>query len=156
MPGTVEREYDRAEIRLHIPPSWAVDPEGENAKRIVRELRAKVTKDVTISAHHELLTPDHLLGWLASNTANLFTYYPNPHSGISSSVDWAIAAGRPFAVSPSGLFKHLHHLPIVIGYTLLKDIVKDGDRWAKELQAAWSEENFVIAFYNAIGEMPNV
>ena len=153
LPEIVSASYPEALIRLHIPDNWAIDPMGDLARTLVKYVACKAPQGIEVDSTHYLLPPHTLLKWLAMNTANIFPYHPYPHSGISSSVDWAIAAGRPIAITRSGLFKHLHHLPILLEERSLKEIVEDGDKHVRHLREEWSQENFVKAFYQALEEL---
>jgi len=139
---TVRASYQTAIIRLHIPSNWFGDPSGDRARSIVAHLQQAAGRNYTIHGDHDWLEDHDLLNWLGSNTINIFPYAPVPHSGISSSTDWAIASKRPVAVSRCGLFKHLHHLPICLEDYSVRDIADRGVAPIEHLWAKWSKAAF--------------
>jgi hypothetical protein len=140
--GLVRESYAEAIIRMHIPANWAVDPEGQVARRTVEELRSQAGPGVTIEASHQWLDGDSLMDWLARNTINVFPYDPVPHPGISSSTDWALAARRPLAITNCGLFKHLRDLPICLESYSLKEIADRGTAPVDHLWERWDYGHF--------------
>jgi hypothetical protein len=110
----VQKEFDEAVINLHIPANEYFDPQGKDAKTLARQLEEKITKKgIKLNVTHEFLSEVQLLDFLAENTINVFMYDPREFSsanGLSSAIDFAIAARRPLAVTKCGLFRHLFHL----------------------------------------------
>jgi hypothetical protein len=108
---------------------------------------------------HVELTTDHwdddtLLGWLASNHLNCLFYDPNPGRGISSAVDWCVAAGRPLAITESEQFRHITGVlgtwPGVSLRESLTPTFRDDSMYPTQcLQREWSHANF-IADYEGI------
>jgi hypothetical protein len=139
----VEHSYDEAIIRLHIPANWAVDSQGAIAKGIGVFVREKLTKPgVSVETSHDWLTAEGLMDWCGRLTAICLPYHPVANYGLSSSVDFALAAKRPLAVTRCGLFRHLHHLPILLEDRYLRWIVDDGVEPIKHLWDEWSQEKF--------------
>jgi SAM-dependent methyltransferase len=105
----VNQQFDVARIRINIPPhdDLAMVPE-ESLREIVEKCRQAVTKPgITLDITHEFFDDAGLLGFLAENTLNAFLYDDAPGRGVSSCTDYALAAGRPIAVSRTAMFRHL-------------------------------------------------
>jgi len=141
--GLVSDSYDKASIRLHIPPNWSVDPDGLAARQIGLELINSAAPDIRVETSHQWMSELDLLSWLSDNTINVFPYDAVPHPGISSSTDWALASRRPLAITKCGLFKHLSHLPIVLESYSLKEIVSRGTEPIEPLWEEWNVERFL-------------
>ncbi len=137
-----KKSFTHATIRLHIPRFWAADPDGANAARIVRDVMEIVGPNYRVEHTDTWLSRNELISWLSVNTINLLPYPSNPHSGISSSTDLAIACGRPFGITRSGLFKHLHHLPINVDACTLEEIINLDPKIFEELRQEWSPKRF--------------
>jgi hypothetical protein len=108
----VQDEFDEATIRINIPPNNMVDNKGEVAQ-IIERCKNQVKKPgIRLEITQEFLNENQLLDFLASNTINIFPYYDKTKSlvGIASAPDFAMAAGRPMAVSDCYMFRHLHDI----------------------------------------------
>ena len=104
----VNAQFDRAIIRLNLPlhddpkviPQSMVDS-------VVAACRAAVTKPgVELVITHDFFDNVGILKFLASNTMNAFLYHDAPAHGVSSCTDFALASGRPFALSHSSMFRN--------------------------------------------------
>ena len=99
---TVQQEFDDAAIRMHIPISPFMDPQGIQATEIDDRCRALVVKPgVKLSVTHEFLSVQGILDFLAQNSLNAFFYAENPGRGLSSVLDMALAVDRPIALTKS-------------------------------------------------------
>ncbi|MGC3947706.1 MAG: methyltransferase domain-containing protein [Chryseolinea sp.] len=124
----VEREFDKATIRLNIPFAKFGDADGSLAKQMAQKCRDRISKpDIRLEVNHDYLEKDDLLYFLGQNTVNIFLYDDMPNRGISSAADWAISAGRPIAISNSRLFRHFWDCKpsICVDDSSLKTIIKD-------------------------------
>ena len=108
----VNGQFDRAVIRLNLPrhddPHVVSD---DTLNRVVAACRAAVTKPgIDLRITHDFHDDDALVTFLAGNTLNAFLYEDAPDNGISSCVDFALASGRPFALTRSSMFRNLLHI----------------------------------------------
>ncbi len=107
------------------------------------------------------LTTDHwddatLLDWLASNHLNCLFYDPNPGRGVSSAVDWCVAAGRPLAITESEQFRHITGLLGTWPKWSLRDsleLAADGHNPVNLLRIDWSHANFIRDYEGIIGTL---
>ena len=104
----VKSEFDKAVIRLNIPPADFGDPEGKAAAGIEQSCR-QILAGTGIELHvsHDYLSDKDILDFLAGNDMNVFLYEDRKGRGISSATDYAIASRRPVAVSDCLMFRHL-------------------------------------------------
>ena len=137
----VEREFDDATIRLHIPRSPFADPHGKELERCVAECRAANRKPgIRLELTHDLLADADLLEFLAGNSLNVFLYAASRSRGISSVLDLALAVDRPIAITKSAMFRHLHDLTpsICIEDRSLGEILASGTAPLGALRERWS------------------
>lgn len=105
-------QLGEARIRINIPPhdDPAMVPPG-TVEALTAECRAAISRpSILLEITQDFLDERALLDFLAANTVNAFLYDDMPHRGISSCTDYALACGRPLAVSRSSMFRHLHAL----------------------------------------------
>ena len=108
--GLVCDQCDEAIIRLNLPfhDSEQVVP-VEQLNAIVAACRARLHKTgVQLEVTHHFFDDEGLVAFLAGNSINAFLYEGGDGRGISSCIDFALASGRPIAISSSPMFRHLH------------------------------------------------
>lgn len=140
----VVEEYDHAIIRLHIPFSAFADATGDEAHAIADQCRAVISKPgIELLVTHDFLSQEALVGFLQSNTVNAFFYENLQNRGLSSVIDFALAAERPIAVTRSSMFRHLFAVSpsIFIEDRPLRQIVDDGFAPLRQLRDEWSDIN---------------
>jgi len=140
----VHEEFDEARIRLQIPYSHFGDRSGEVARASAQACREIVTKPgIQLEIGHDFLSTEALLDFLAQNSMNAFLYDDVEGRGISSVVDYALAVGRPLAVSTSSMFRHVHDARpgIVVGPSSLKEILHRGNDPLDRFRLEWTPEN---------------
>lgn len=102
----VASEFPGARVRLRIPSAHFGDDAGALARWAADGARS-VGADVKLEVEHDFLPEAELVRWLAANDLNVFFYDHNPGRGISSVIDYAIAARRPIAINGSQMFRHV-------------------------------------------------
>ena len=106
----VNDQFEDARIRINLPlhDQDTMVPR-ERLEAIVRGCRQQVTKrSVRLDISHDFLDDEALLRFLSENTINAFLYDDVVGRGIASCTDYALACGRPIAISHSSMFRHLH------------------------------------------------
>ncbi|TDQ31974.1 methyltransferase domain-containing protein [Phyllobacterium brassicacearum] len=105
----VNAQCNDARIRINIPPhDYPTIVSPEEITKIVDACRAAVTRPgIELDITHNFLDEPGLLDFLATNSINAFLYDDAPGRGISSCTDYALAAGRPIAVTRTSMFRHL-------------------------------------------------
>ncbi len=142
----VQQEFDNAVIRFNIPSADFADKDGSNAARLVEACKKLITKPgISLVATHDFLDNNGVLDFLATNTINVFLYQDTNNRGISSTTDYALAVGRPLAVSDSIMFRHLKNVSpaIIYGKTTLKQIIANGTGVANNLKNEWNAANLL-------------
>jgi tetratricopeptide (TPR) repeat protein len=108
----VSDQFDVARLRINIPLH---DQERivsrEQRESIVTACFQQISKPgIHLEITQDFLDDERLLKFLAENTINAFLYDDNNQRGISSCTDYALASGRPVAISRSPMFRHLHRV----------------------------------------------
>jgi hypothetical protein len=143
-----ERHFSKARVRLHIPNSPYASVEA--AQDILDFFQNTIDKKIELNFTQNFLSTDDLIHFLAANDLNIFLYDNQRNRGISSSVDFAIAAERPLALSNSDIFRHLRYFApeLFLDNSSLKNILEIGGRRIKELKTLWSPKNAVNIYDN--------
>ncbi len=145
-------EFETATVRLHMPANHYGDPEGAEARRIADECKALARPGITVEVTSDFKAPAQLIEWLAGNSINCF-FYENWHkvSGVSSVLDYALAARRPIAVTDCLMFRHLTQFcpSIRIEANSLREVLAAGTKPLEPVLHDWTEAN-VIADYERI------
>lgn len=146
----VQEEFDEAVIRLHMPYNDLVPSTGAfNILDTAEECRKIVHKPgISLEIDHQFWEQDQLLNFLAENTMNAFFYDTNKVLGISSTVEWALAAQRPLALNMCGMFRHMHGVKeqICIEYTDLHSIIERGIAPLVPYYNQWDEAHFIMDY----------
>lgn len=152
----VQHEFDNALIRFNIPFASFGDNEGNMARALENECRALVTKPgIVLELTHHYWSQDELLQFLAGNTLNIFYNDPARNRGIASSLDFAIAARRPFAVNNSTMFRHVltDYANLNFETHSLHDIIAFGNNHVQALYDQWSPQVLVWEYERIVTKM---
>lgn len=136
----VDAQFDRAVIRLNLPPHDDPSIISEQMfEKVVEGCRKAVTKPgIELVVTRTFFDPAGILAFLASNTMNAFLYDDAPANGVSSCADFALASGRPFALTRSSMFRNLFHVnpSIFVEDRSLASIAASGIEKLDEMRAA--------------------
>ena len=144
----VQSQFDEATLRLHITFGYDEDTRngfrGSNALVRAHEVRQIIQKpgiDVVIT--HDLLDTQAVVNLLAQNTINCYFYDYLDGAGLASSPDYAIACGRPIAVTRSHQMRHFWNLTpsILIENASIQQIIDQGTAPLEPLYKAYSKES---------------
>ena len=155
----VQREFEKAIIRLHIPYSIYGDPHGQEANQRVAEVRSIVTNpNISVEASHDLLSTEQILDFLASNTINCYFYDYLNGAGLASSPDYALAVNRPLAVTKSHQLRNFIGLSpsICVEDNSLKDIISFGLEPTKDIRERYSEKNVIKEYESILDNLTQV
>lgn len=142
----VQREYDEAIIKLHIPISDFADPDGIKASQTEAFCKSKITNPgICLEVSHDFVDEDQLLRFLSKNTLNLFCYEEYSGRGISSVIDYALAVDRPIALTKSLMFRHLGKAwpSIFVEDISLKEIIMNGTKPLNKFKKDFAEDNLI-------------
>jgi len=154
--GLVNTEFDVARIRINIPPH-DIDTLISQAAldALLAECRNRVTKPgITLEITQDFMDEEALLDFLAENTINAFLYDNAESRGISSCIDYALASGRPIALSGSSMFRNLHRVSpsVSVEERGLREIAASGIAPLSHHIAQYAPKASSAAWNNAILE----
>ena len=152
----VQEQFDEAIIRLNIPFAKFGDETGEYAKQTAKQCRDLIKNSkIKIEVTHDYLCKNELLNFLSNNTINVFLYSDGDNRGISSVIDWALASGRPLAISKSRLFRHLLQCKpsICVEDNNLIDIINNGIKPIENLWEEYSPQILLWEYENIINNI---
>ncbi|QCG92196.1 hypothetical protein [Azospirillum sp. TSH100] len=153
----VNREFDRAVIRINIPPATYADEyffglHGRNYAEYLGDLCRKVAKPgIEVRVSHRFFTKEELVEWCAGNTLNCFMYTRN-QPGLAATTDQAVATGRPLAVSTNDTFRHLHRYVTPYPYRSLRDSIALSGAEVQRMRRDWAPDRNVTAFRNILAD----
>ena len=154
---TVQKEFDHAIIRLHLPFNDIVDPSGkEHALATADRCRKLLFKSgINLNITHDFLNKNQLLDFLAGNTINVFFYDTDKHKGISSCIEYALAVQRPLAITKCGMFRHVSKAEpsIYIEDTTLTQIIENGIAPLVPFYNEWSEIQFILDYEHILDKI---
>jgi hypothetical protein len=108
---TVQDEFDEATIRLHMPSSYFVDPNGHRTASQIDQINRIIHKPgIKVEIDTEFLSTEDIVGWLSQNDINCYFNDYLDGAGIASSPDYALSARKPIAITKSFQLRHLWNL----------------------------------------------
>lgn len=149
----VKRDFNKAFIRLNIPFAAFGDAQGIGAGNWARSCQEHLTDSpgIKLKVTHTMMDENDLLDWLAMSTLNCFLYDENYGRGISGTLDYALAAGKPIAITKSWQFKHWWLLDesCLVDNRSLCDIITQGTQNLEFFKQKWGSKA-VLADWDAI------
>lgn len=148
----VQKEFDQAIIRLHMPKSYYCDPYGHQSQQRLSEVNQIITKPgIKVEVSFNFMETQDIVNWLAQNTINCYFYDYLDGAGIASAPNFALASHRPIAVTKSHQLRNFWNLTpsVCIEDRSLKDIISSGIEPLKSLYEEYTIEN-VLSDYHRI------
>lgn len=140
----VNKEFDEAIIRIHIPFATYV-PDNEAKIQEIKDLcMSKITKPgIQLQMTNWHMSRNELVAWCSQHTINCFFYYRDNVmvSGLAAVTDQAVGSGRPVLVTKDKTFRHIH--PYVSTYPdiSIREAIKQNKEGVGRMQEAWSPQN---------------
>jgi len=148
----VNKEFDKAIVKINIPYGDFVPNSDAYAKRLSDLCKQRAKKGIEVIVTHDYMSKDDLIKWCRSNTLNCFLY-DRQMPGLAATTDQAISAARPLSVSNNETFRHI--LAYVPGYpkASLKESIEKSLDTVLQMQKDWSPDAFKIKFEKMLGEL---
>jgi hypothetical protein len=116
------------------------------------EIRQRLKPEIGLEVSTEFLERETMLFWLSMNDINCFYYDNQPGRGVSSVLDFAVAALKPIGVSNSNMFRHVtHERQILLDENTIPEIIEFGSRPVTQFYWDWSPYH-VVREYDLIFE----
>ncbi|MFO0581857.1 MAG: methyltransferase domain-containing protein [Anaeromyxobacter sp.] len=147
----VNREFDRAKVRINIPPGTYADPftqiiHARSYPEYLGDLARAVAKPgVEVEVTHRFMGDQELIDWCGQNTLNCFLYNRD-QPGLSATTDQAIASRRPLAVGTNPTFRHIHPYLRPYPYRSLKASIAESGPEVLQMGEDWAAERFAARF----------
>jgi len=147
----VSDQFAKAKVRINFTNGYYGDASGETAKRIHDEcVSTTIHSGIELEITNRFLPESQMVEFLRGNDLNVFMYYHDGFGGISSVIDYAIAARRPFAIGTSNMFDHIYRDEICLDRTTLPNIIEYGSKYVDELVDRYSPDAMRSAFSDAL------
>lgn len=137
----VNREFDRAVVRINIPYATYADESRDYAKKLAEMCVKKAKPGIEVTVTHEFMSKPELIEWCRENTINCFLYDRNMQ-GLAATTDQAIASGRPLSISKNNTFRHIQKYIKPFPYQTLRGAIENTERAVRQIQNDWSPDNF--------------
>lgn len=140
-------------VRLHLPPSdYGYNP------NYIEQLVANFQQNVSTEVSRDFLSAEDLVRFMAQNDVNIFPYEDKRvvNRGISSITDIALAAGKPFMISESNMFRHFspeHRAMMTIGKVSIKDVLAKGGTPYRSYAHKWCAKHNMAKLESIIREV---
>jgi hypothetical protein len=124
-------QYDEAKIRINMPFATFGDEDGQRAKDEVSKIERIIGnsgKNIKLEVSHDFLEHHDLVRFMRGNDVNVFLYDAHQTRTVSGSMDYALSARKPIAISRSFMFRHINWVTpsIYADETPLAEIIKNG------------------------------
>lgn len=128
------------------------DPNREHNIATVNRLCQQRNKNPNIKLliRNDFFSNEEMLLFLASNTANVFLYDYMEGRGISSVIDYAISAKKPFVISNSHMFRNIYSDDICVFRTPLLQAIENSERLLPTFLEKYSHQKMIEKVDNVI------
>jgi len=137
----VNREFDRAVVRINIPYSTYMPESDRLSAQLTRTCKERAKNGVDVVVTHDYMSKAELIKWCARNTLNCFLYDRNM-AGLAATTDQAITSGRPLITSKNNTFRHIQQFIKPFPYQSLREAIACAQSDVKRMQDAWSPSAF--------------
>jgi hypothetical protein len=153
----INQNYTKAIIKLVITIAH-FDPNNITNYNIISNLckLKNINPNIKLLICNNFFTNEEILLFLHSNTANIFLYDQMIGRGMSSVIDYAISANKPFVISDSYMFKHVYSDSICVYKTNIKDAIINSASKSLHLIYKYSNKNLIDKIDKTIYFIRNV
>lgn len=150
----VNREFDRAIVKINIPYGDFVPKSKEYAMYLADLCKKKSKEGIQVIVTHTYMEKSALIDWCAQNTLNCFLYDRNL-PGLAATTDQAIVSGRPLSVSQNDTFRHILTYLKPYPEMSLSTSIKNSTHFVQQMKDDWSPQGFSIKFEKMLHELSN-
>lgn len=149
----VNKEFDKAVVRINIPFATYADETHVYAKFLERTCKDKAKDGVEVIVTHDFMSKLDLIQWCRQNTVNCFLYDRNM-PGLAATTDQAVSSGRPLCISKNNTFRHIQKYIKPFPYQGLREAIEKTGAGVEKIQNDWSPLQFrkrfeeVLAVYD--------
>lgn len=150
--AAVNSEFDVAILRMHITKAhFHGGLQDADPFVLYERCRKQITKSgIALEFSNDFRTEEGVISFLRDTTINCLFYDQNPGRGISSAVDYCVAAGRPTLLSVSEQFRHVNGILPSWPQTSITEAIKQGSEAVEGLQVEWGHGRFIRQYEDII------
>jgi hypothetical protein len=148
----VNKEFDKAIVRINIPHGSYVDASHQYAKALAEKCTAIAKEGITVQVTHDFMSKDALIYWCSENTLNCFLY-DRSMPGLAATTDQAITSEKPLAVSDNETFRHITKFMRPYPSQPLKESISKSPTIVKRIKQEWSSASFMKLFEKMIFQL---
>lgn len=136
--------FEVATFDLHMPEAYFNGAQGNDlyTPGILRQINETFDGHPGLRLNHTSghLAPGEVVGRLALNTVNCLFYVPGQHNaGLSSALDYLVAARRPIMVTDCAMFAHYDKACAHFPRTRLAEVMADHRFWSQQVDEVYRE-----------------
>lgn len=148
----VNKEFERAIVRINIPHGTYTDPSHQYAQELAARCKALAKETVEVITTHEFMSKEKLIYWCSENTLNCFLYDRNM-PGLAATTDQAITSERPLSVSGNPTFRHITKWLRPYPELSLRKAVESSAPVVKKMKEEWSGKSFQFLFEKMLARL---
>ncbi|MGQ0739158.1 MAG: hypothetical protein ACT4OJ_08885 [Bacteroidota bacterium] len=148
----VNKEFDKAVVRINIPHGSYTDPSHQYAQQLADQCMAIAKNGIEVIITHNFMSKNDLIYWCSQNTLNCFLY-DRKMPGLAATTDQAISSERPLAVSDNSTFRHVTKYLQPYPKMKLKESILSSAPVVKQIKEEWSQNSFRLRFEKMIAEI---
>lgn len=142
--------FETATFDLHMPEAYFNGAEGRDlyTPGIVRQIEEIFDGHPGLELEHsgDVLPAAEVVAQLAENTVNCLFYVPGQHNaGLSSALDYLIAARRPVLVTDCAMFAHYNQACALFPEVRLSDVIAEHEEWSERVDTLYVEASASIS-----------
>ena len=150
--SAVNREFDKAVVRINIPHGTYTDESHQYAHELAAICKGLAKPGVDVQVTHTFFSKEELIHWCSENTLNCFLYDRN-FPGLSATTDQSITSERPLAISDNNTFRHIAKYLTPYPHQSLKESIEKSVPAVVQMKRDWSRESFRKLFETMIEKL---
>ncbi len=148
----VNKEFDRAVVRINIPFGDFVPESEKYAKFLANICTGKAKPGIEVKVTHDYMSKEQLISWCAENPLNCFLY-DSSIPGLAATADQAIVSERPLAVSLNDTFRHILTYLKPYPESTLRESIQNSVWSVKQMKQDWAPKMFTKKFEEMLDEL---
>lgn len=143
--AAVNKEFDKAIVRINIPHGTYTDLSHNYAKELAKKCKALAKPGIDVKVTHDFMSKVELIKWCRENTLNCFLY-DRDMPGLAATTDQAITSERPLSVSDNPTFRHITKYLKPYPKQSLRESIQSSADIVRKMKMDWSSESFCSLF----------
>jgi hypothetical protein len=150
----VNKEFDKAVVRINIPHGSYTDPSHAFAHELAQMCKELANPGIEVIITHDFMDKAALIQWCNRNTLNCFLYDRNM-PGLAATTDQAIVSEQPLSISENNTFRHITKYIKPYPHLSLREAIATTKPIVKQIKQDWSQHNFLKHFEAMLKQFPD-